>query len=349
MELVSIIIPVYNTGEPFRGCIESVVQQTYPNLEIIVVDDCSTDELTLQILKDYQAKDQRIKVIRNEQNSGLSFTRNAGVAQAQGTYFSFLDSDDQFVPNFVETMVQALEQNNTDFAMCYFHNYALDPSIKFNVVDSYNCKLPAASYYDMHHVISEGKLFSLSFVACAKLFKRKLYQDLNLTFDKDIRIGEDTEWALRCLTKFKNFTFIDFVGIKRLIRLDSLSHQSEKDKLLKLYPTFKNRYQSLQELGVADLYFIEFLSLQLNEVLYVENQVKNKQDQLELCLMGIKHLRDLGYDLATNLEEATQKMKALKLRYKLCKILFNRQGYHRNKALYYANKKILDFIKARQD
>lgn len=349
MELVSIIIPLYNTGEPFRGCIESVMHQTYPNLEIIVVDDCSTDELTLQILNEYQAKDQRIKVIRNEQNSGVALSRNAGVAQVQGTYFSFLDSDDQLVPNFVETMVQALEQNNTDFVMCYFHNYALDPSIKFEVVDSYNCKLPAASYYDMHQVISEGKLFDLSFVACAKLYRSKLYKDLNLAFDQNIRIGEDTEWALRCLTKFKNFTFINLAGIKRLVRKDSISNHSEKNKLLTLYPTFKNRYQSLQELGVADLYFTEFFSLHINEVLHVENQVKNKQEQLELGLIGIKSLRDLGYDLATNLEDAAQKVKDYKLRYKLCKLIFNRQGYRRNKTLYNTNKKIFAFLKAHQD
>lgn len=182
-------------------------------------------------------------------------------------------------------------------------------------------------------------------MAYAKLFRRKIYQDLNLAFDNQLRSWEDIEWTYRCITKFKNFTFINFVGIKRLIRLDSLSHQSEKDKLLKLYPTFKNRYQSLLELGVADLYFVDFLNLHIQETLGPVNLVKNKQDQLELCLMGIKYLRDLGYDLATNLEEATQKMKALKLRYKLCKILFNRQGYHRNKALYYANKKSWIFLK----
>lgn len=348
MELVSIIIPVYNTGEPFRGCIESVLQQTYPNLEIIVVDDCSTDELTLQILKDYQAKDQRIKVIRNEQNSGLSFTRNAGVAQAQGTYFSFLDSDDQFVPNFVETMVQALEQNNTDFAMCNIENYSLDSTIKVDKNDL-NSNIPPQDVYDMHDIVYGGQLLAISVVAYAKLFRRKRYQDLNLAFDNQLRSWEDIEWTYRCITKFKNFTFINFVGIKRLIRLDSLSHQTEKDKILKLYPIFKIRYQALQELGVADLYFVDFLNLHIQETLGPVNLVKNKQDQLELCLMGINHLRDLGYDLATNLEEATQKMKALKLRYKLCKILFNRQGYHRNKALYYANKKILDFLKAHQD
>lgn len=348
MELVSIIIPVYNTGEPFRGCIESVLQQTYPNLEIIVVDDCSTDELTLQILKDYQAKDQRIKVIRNEQNSGISFSRNAGVAQVQGTYFAFLDSDDQFVPNFVETMVQALEQNNTDFAMCDIENYSLDSTIKFDK-NEFNSNISPQDVYDMHDIVYGGQLFAISVVSYAKLFRRNRYQDLNLAFDNQLKLGEDIEWTYRCITKFKNFTFINFVGIKRLIMMGSLSHQTAKDKILKLYPTFKIRYLSLQELGVTDLYFADFLNFHMQEILYTANQVKNKQEQLELCFDGVKILQELGYDLTMELEVVAKKMKEFKLRYKLCKLLFNRQGYHHNKALYYANKNILDFIKARQN
>lgn len=116
--LVSIIIPVYNVAHYVREAIESVINQTYGNLEIIIIDDGSTDESGL-ICDEYDS-DPRIRVIHQE-NKGLSAARNAGLDQMNGDYVGFLDSDDMFCPNMVESLIHELIANQTDIAVCDFH------------------------------------------------------------------------------------------------------------------------------------------------------------------------------------------------------------------------------------
>ena len=97
---VSVILPVYNVSEYLRQCMDSIVGQTLKDIEIICVDDGSTDD-SLEILKEYEAKDKRVKVIE-QKNAGAGAARNNGLAIATGEYLSFLDSDDFFEPDMLE-------------------------------------------------------------------------------------------------------------------------------------------------------------------------------------------------------------------------------------------------------
>ena len=101
--LVSIIIPAYNTGEYIYRAIESSMRQTYMNIEIIIIDDGSTDN-TLEVAKSYEAKDERIKVF-HQGNAGVSAAKNYGIREAKGEYIIFLDSDDWFEDNAVEVLL----------------------------------------------------------------------------------------------------------------------------------------------------------------------------------------------------------------------------------------------------
>ena len=96
--IISVIIPVYNVEKYLSRCIESVLNQTYRNLEIIIVDDGSTDD-SLNICRRYEKKDKRIKVIHQD-NGGLSSARNKGLMNSTGEYISFVDSDDWLHPDF---------------------------------------------------------------------------------------------------------------------------------------------------------------------------------------------------------------------------------------------------------
>ena len=119
--LVSCIIPNYNYGKYVAETIQSVLSQTYANIEIIVVDDGSTDN-SLDILAKFQAD---IKIV-TQRNQGVVVARNNGANQAQGAYLFFLDADDVIEPQFVEKLVQAMQQQNTDLAYCdaqYFGQY----------------------------------------------------------------------------------------------------------------------------------------------------------------------------------------------------------------------------------
>ena len=114
--LVSVIIPVYNVSPYLRESLDSVISQTYTNLEIIAVDDGSTDD-SGRICDEYAEKDTRIKVI-HQANRGLSAARNAGLNAMTGEYVAFLDSDDALYPEMVECMVKGMEKNAADIAVC---------------------------------------------------------------------------------------------------------------------------------------------------------------------------------------------------------------------------------------
>lgn len=117
MELVSVIMPTYNCARFIRESIDSVLAQTYTNWELIIVDDCSTDE-TDTIVSNYT--DKRIYYIRNSQNKGAALTRNRAIKEAKGRYIAFLDADDLWLPEKLEKQVAFMEKNNYAFT---YHNY----------------------------------------------------------------------------------------------------------------------------------------------------------------------------------------------------------------------------------
>lgn len=115
-ETVSVIIPVYNTDDYLERCLRSVVSQTYSNLEIILINDGSTDS-SGEICEKWSNSDERIAVVHKE-NGGLSSARNAGIDLATGRYIAFVDSDDYIEPQMYETMVELLENSKSQIACC---------------------------------------------------------------------------------------------------------------------------------------------------------------------------------------------------------------------------------------
>ena len=113
---ISVIVPVYKVEPYLDRCVQSVVNQTYPNLEIILVDDGSPDQCPV-MCDTWAKKDPRIRVI-HKKNGGLSDARNAGMAAASGEYISFVDSDDWIAPEMLERLVKALERDDSDIAAC---------------------------------------------------------------------------------------------------------------------------------------------------------------------------------------------------------------------------------------
>lgn len=118
MAKVSVIVPVYNTEKYLRCCMDSVIGQTLRDIEIVCVNDGSTDD-SLAILQEYAAKDERIKII-NQENKGLSAARNAGLKVATADYISFIDSDDFVHLTFLERLYNAIQDTNCDIAGCDF-------------------------------------------------------------------------------------------------------------------------------------------------------------------------------------------------------------------------------------
>lgn len=131
--LVSVIIPVYNVEAYLRECVESVINQTYKNLEIILIDDGSTDS-SGEICDKYAEKDSRISVVHQE-NGGLSVARNTGLINANGDYIYFLDSDDYIAPNTLEVLVSIAEKDNSDIV--FFDAVSFTDTDDFSVNQNY--------------------------------------------------------------------------------------------------------------------------------------------------------------------------------------------------------------------
>ncbi|MBQ6052019.1 MAG: glycosyltransferase family 2 protein [Clostridia bacterium] len=127
-DLVSIVMPSYNTGRYIAATLNSVLSQTYRNWELLIVDDCSTDN-TDEVVQQFLS-DQRIRYIKNEQNSGAAVSRNRALREAKGKWIAFLDSDDLWIPEKLERQIQFMEKNDYHFS---YTNYAeIDVSGKRN-------------------------------------------------------------------------------------------------------------------------------------------------------------------------------------------------------------------------
>ena len=122
MPVLSIIVPVYNVATYLREGLDSILRQEVQDIEVICVDDCSSDS-SPDILKEYQAKDNRIQFIRQSENKGPSATRNIGIKYAKGKYIAFFDPDDKVENNLYAELIHAIEDKKTDLALCGYSTF----------------------------------------------------------------------------------------------------------------------------------------------------------------------------------------------------------------------------------
>lgn len=184
--LFSIIVPVYNVENYLKKCLESLIKQTYYNLEIICINDGSTDN-SLQILREYKKKDKRIKVI-NQKHYGVSHTRNNGIRISKGDFITFVDSDDFIDLNVFEKCVKKIINNNADIVVYQLiaenQKYQRYIDNKIYISDPYSA-------------IRDYNLYPST---CNKIFRRKIIIENNIFFKEDVKYAEDAI--------FKEFAFI---------------------------------------------------------------------------------------------------------------------------------------------
>ena len=132
MEKVSVIMPIYNVEKYLSESIESVLNQTYSNFELILVEDGSPDGCA-SIVDAYAKKDKRVIPI-HKKNAGVDAARNNGISLATGTYIAFIDSDDAYEKNYLALLVKAIEDNKCDMAVCSFTPFGVDNPPKFKAI-----------------------------------------------------------------------------------------------------------------------------------------------------------------------------------------------------------------------
>lgn len=183
--LVSIIIPVYKVEQYLKRCVDSILNQTYPTLEIILVDDGSPDNCPA-ICDEYAKKDKRIKVIHKE-NGGLSSARNAGLDIATGGYISFVDSDDWVNIQYIEKLLSLAIQDNADIVIAEhiktFGNENVKQQSFFHKI--YNNKSALQTLYKNEHVsftVSWGKLYKRDILSKIRFPLQKFHEDTFTTY-----------------------------------------------------------------------------------------------------------------------------------------------------------------------
>jgi glycosyltransferase involved in cell wall biosynthesis len=174
--LISCIIPAYNIEKYIARCLESVISQSLTNLEIIVINDCSTDG-TLEIINEYALKDTRIKVITNEKNSGLSYSRNIGLENASGQYIHFLDGDDFIKHNTYEELYKKTLETPLDIIIFDYYKYS-EKNGKISATKKRKIT-PQIIYSTIN---DKKKLLNSGVVAWNKIYSNKFLQNNNLRF-----------------------------------------------------------------------------------------------------------------------------------------------------------------------
>ena len=181
-ELISVIIPIYKVEKYLKQCIESVINQTYTNLDIILVDDGSPDNCGL-LCDEYEKKDSRIRVI-HKQNGGLSDARNAGITIAQGEYIGFVDSDDYISQDMYEKLHSAIKKNNAQLAVCNFQ-YVNEDGTEINKQSP--VKNEKLSRIEALHKLNES-MWWYYVTAWNKLYRKELFSNIRFPF---ARLYED--------------------------------------------------------------------------------------------------------------------------------------------------------------
>jgi len=205
--IVSIIVPVYNAEMYLRNCIDSILKQNYKNIEVILVNDGSTDN-SRTICEQYAKKDNRIKVI-NQNNSGPSIARNVGINAATGRYIQFVDADDRLEPNMTKNLVEAMNKSQSvQLVLCGYKSIYIsqDNNSTNKIVTPTN----AGVYNFTDFVEFMGKLFSNGLInpLWNKLYDLETINKYNIRFIKDFNMGEDLLFNLEYIKFCNNFCII---------------------------------------------------------------------------------------------------------------------------------------------
>lgn len=235
MCLITVIVPVYNVAEYLPRCIDSIMKQTYAQLEIILVDDGATDN-SGQICDQFALRDKRIKVI-HKANGGLSDARNTGISVAKGEYIGFVDADDFIEYSMYEQLYSAIKTANAQIAVCgrWVENNGV--AIEYQVDNKFEVmnNIQALQFYFLGEKIDPS--------ACDKLFKKSLFEDV--LFPKG-KIHEDI-FVMHHIIEKSTVVRIGVPLYHYVNRTDSITKSKFSEKNLEYIEAHKDAYQKYEQ------------------------------------------------------------------------------------------------------
>ena len=280
MKLVSVIVPIYNVEDYLRHCLDSIISQTYQNLEIILVDDGSKDN-SGKICDEYAERDKRIKII-HKKNGGLSDARNAGLDIAKGAFITLIDSDDWVDSDYVEQQVEGIEENDADMAITshkvHYKKRVIDYATKEHKTYKPEEVLERILYSKGVDLSAWAKLYRAELFDNIRYPKGRLYEDAATTYklidrSKKIVINSISTYNYRMNDKsisrcdfnpkkmdliVSTKEMVDFVrakyphlarACKRRLKYSELSTYAQLAKSKKLYPEYQEKLSRMIRKG----------------------------------------------------------------------------------------------------
>ena len=256
--MISVVVPIYNSEKYLRQCIDSLINQVYSNLEIILVDDGSTD-LSGAICDEYALKDARIRVI-HQKNARIAAARNAGIDAARGEYITFIDSDDYILPNTYSTALSLMAKYGADIVQ-WDLQYLVEGSFQTSVNDSNKIVPEHVDFVtsnmgaikimlDTHH--PDGRFNNICQCCnCVwpKLFKRELFDNIRFPLGKEY---EDLRIVHRLYYNAEKIVFTnDRFSVYRL-RNDSVVHSMSSKGIIDGVEAFEDKYKMIKECNLPE-------------------------------------------------------------------------------------------------
>ena len=292
---LSIVVPVYNVEIYLQECLDSIINQTFKDIEIIIVNDCSPDN-SESIILEYISKDSRIKYIKHDKNLGLGGARNTGITNATGEWIAFVDSDDYINLNTYEVMLSLIEKHQADLGV--FSAIKFDDSTKKETSDPYFDSnigtLTTINYQNFYHISSA--------TAWNKVFRRSDLIDNSLAFPEHLKHEDEEFW-------FKYIATIEpsVIGNDEEFyhyRQRSASIMSNSNFKLDLPQIALNLYNFLKQNNLLETYRTTFITHLINYIVYWTYLIPSftKKDSVKY-LQEIKHILNLMQPTTSELQQ----------------------------------------------
>ena len=272
MEKVSIIVPVYNMQKYLERCLDSLLGQSHANIEVLCVDDGSTDE-SGKICDSYREKDERIKVYHIE-NHGVSYARNYGLLHMQGDWFSFVDADDWVESDFILTLLENAREHNSDVSVCYVQKdkqYSTGYRKDTVRVTEFNSPNECIRNYICSTNSMEG-------MSCNKLYKASLYKEIR--FNEEMVANEDCLYTYEIMSRCHKACLTSASLYHWFYREDSISHSnnvkcdfSQANVFLDLYDKTKN----MRDVEIEKTLRCNYIFAVLKVLLFADYSKKDKE------------------------------------------------------------------------
>lgn len=265
-DLISVIVPIYNVSQYLKQCIDSIINQTYKNLEIILIDDGSTDNC-LEIMREYEKSDNRIKCYTRE-NKGLLYTRIDGVNKATGEYVIFVDSDDWIELNTIEILYNKIINYSADMVKCsyrmVFENRIIDEIRKEN-----DTIYEKESLNKIYEELASNYIFHS---AWSQLIKAEIIKKYIVNCDYSISMGEDLEINTHLLNKYSKVVVTNDLLYNYRYNDSSISNSISYDKTKKRIIDTIKAYSNLSSF-IYENYKKEYKNALKKSIIQINNKV----------------------------------------------------------------------------